>query len=232
MPQVRYLRIRFANNIFPYEIPYFRAAVIEKTQRESVHFHNHNGDEGFVYRYPLIQYKVTNRKASIICLNDGTDEIHNLLGRKDLDLQIGTRSESYAIEDVAMHYFNVQVWRQPFQYALLNWMPLNQKNYRDWQALEGNEAAQAAMLQRILRGHILAFATGVDWRVPEEVKADITVIKEMKLLPYKGQDVLTVTLNFTCNVSLPDYIGLGKGSSVGFGIVKRIKKHFYEHEEE
>ncbi len=221
MPQIRYLRIRFANPIFPYEIPYFRAAVIEKTKRESDHFHNHQGDEGFLYRYPLIQYKVTQKKASIICLNDGTDEIHHLLGRRDLDFQIGTRQENYSIEDVQLHYYNVQTLQQPLSYSLLHWMPLNQKNHSQWEGLKDNPQDQAAMLTRILRGHILGFATGIGWHIPEEVIVAIDIIKEMKLLSYKGQDMLTVTLNFRTNISLPDFIGLGKGSSVGFGVVKQ-----------
>jgi CRISPR/Cas system endoribonuclease Cas6 (RAMP superfamily) len=42
-------------------------------------------------------------------------------------------------------------------------------------------------------------------------------------LPFKGRKVLTFCVNFKTNVSLPDYVGLGKGSSVGFGVVKLIE---------
>lgn len=166
MPKVRYLRIRFANPIFPNEIHWFRSAVIEKTRRNSDHFHNHDGEAGYHYRYPLIQYKVTHKKASIVCLQDGTDEIHHLLGRRDLQFRIGSRQEEYSIEDVQLNYFHVDLWERSFHYSLLRWIPLNQQNYKEWAMLEGDVSAQGVMLERLLKGHLLGFATGVDWQVP------------------------------------------------------------------
>lgn len=220
MAKVRYLCIRFGNTIFPNEIPYFRSAVIEKTQRTSDAFHNHDQGNGFLYRYPLIQYKVTQRKASIVCLNEGADEIHHLLGRQDLDFQIGRRYEHYTIEDVRLHYQEVGTNQELLHYSLLNWMPLNQKNHAEWNALESSLSGQAEMLSRILKGHILGFATGIEWQVEDEIIVHIDKIREMKLLPFKKQQMLAISLNFRSNVSLPDFIGLGKGSSVGFGVVK------------
>jgi hypothetical protein len=58
MPKIRYLKVRFAQKIFPTDIPLFRAAVIEKTERVASLFHNHKDDQQVIYRYPLIQYKV------------------------------------------------------------------------------------------------------------------------------------------------------------------------------
>lgn len=220
MPKIRYLKLRFDQPIFPYDIPRFRAAVIEKTNRESGLFHNHDGDEGFSYRYPLIQYKVTQRKAGIICLNEGADDIHLLLQNRDMSLRVGQSVNDYHIEDIDLHYHNVQVWDHEFEYSLLNWMALNQEHYRRYRSLDGDETAQLDLLHGILRGNILAFAKGINWFVEERISVHITSIKEMKLLPFKGKDMPAFTLHFKTNVSLPDYIGLGKGVSVGFGVVR------------
>lgn len=225
MPQIRYLKIRFANNIFPYDIPRFRAAVIEKTRRQSDLFHNHKSDTVVLYRYPLIQYKVTRRKASIVCLESATDDIHYLLQNPEMDLRVGDRTANYTIEDIDLHYHQVQTWERSFEYALLNWQALNQKHHRRFQELEGDDSAQIDLLTSILRGHILAFAKGIDWYVEDRIQVEITRIKEIKPLPFKGKRILAFNLNFRTNVSLPDYIGLGKGSSVGFGIVKQIGRY-------
>jgi CRISPR/Cas system endoribonuclease Cas6 (RAMP superfamily) len=45
----------------------------------------------------------------------------------------------------------------------------------------------------------------------------------MKLLSFKGKEMPGFSLDFNSNVILPPYIGLGKGSSIGFGVVKAIK---------
>ncbi|MFK7983946.1 MAG: CRISPR-associated endonuclease Cas6 [Saprospiraceae bacterium] len=224
MPKLRYLKVRFAQPIFPYDIPKFRAAVIEKTARKAELFHNHKDDKQVFYRYPLIQYKVTQKKASIICLESGTDEIHHLLQHRDMQLRIGNQTHSFEVEDVDLHYHQVQTWTSEFEYSLLNWLALNQKHLQRWQALEGNETAQIDLLQSILKGNILAFAKGIDWWIADQVTLTITQIKQIKPLTFKRKDLLAFSINFKTNVSLPNYVGLGKGSSIGFGIVKLINE--------
>ncbi|HMQ84002.1 MAG TPA: CRISPR-associated endonuclease Cas6 [Saprospiraceae bacterium] len=221
MPKIRYLKVQFANPIFPAEIPYFRAAVIEATQRESSLFHNHTDDKGVIYRYPLIQYKVTERKASIICIEQGTDDIHYLFQQRDLKLRIGEREESFTIEDIHLQYFNIQLWQSRLHYALKDWQALNQENYQRYLGLL-TEVERLQMLEGLLRGNLLALATGIGWQVPAPIEVGITRLKEERRLRYKGQPVLCFSLNFHTNVSLPEYVGLGKGVSVGFGGVRRM----------
>jgi hypothetical protein len=223
MPKVRYLCVRFSNPIFPYDIPFFRSAVIEKTDRVASLFHNHKDDTAVIYRYPLIQYKVTYKKASIICLNQGADDIHHLLQHRSMELRIGKNTQNFEVEDIDLHFHQVQVWDTMFEYSLLNWMALNQKYHARFKELEGDEKAQIDLLESILKGNILSFAKGIDWFVEDRIKVEIQKIKSLKLLPFKGRKVLTFCVNFKTNVSLPDYVGLGKGSSVGFGVVKLIE---------
>lgn len=223
MPKIRYLSVRFKNNIFPYEIPRFRAAVIEKTERVASLFHNHKNDTQVIYRYPLIQYKVTQRKASIICLEEGADDIHHLFKNKDLNMRVGNHADDYEIENIDLHYHQVQLWNTTFDYSLLNWLPLNQEHHRRFKELEHDEAEQLRLLTSILTGNILSFAKGINWRIEDKVVAEITKIKTIKPLPFKKRDVLAFSLNFRSNVSLPNFIGLGKGASVGFGVVIPIR---------
>lgn len=223
MPKIRYLKIRFTNKMFPYEAPYFRAAVVEMTKRQSVLFHNHYENGGFRYDYPLIQYKVSDRKATIICLNDGTDDIHYLLQNRELRLQIGNRPGTFEIEDVHLKYFNVQTWQGHFHYSLRHWMALNQENFRQYQQID-SEVERLQFLEKLLTGQILAFAEGVGWRAERPIEVSITKLKGEKYMKYKDIHHLCFTLNFRTNVSLPDYIGIGKAVSVGYGMVKRFGK--------
>jgi len=63
-------------------------------------------------------------------------------------------------------------------------------------------------------------AMGSDEVIPLKVK--LQEIKGEKHIEYKNVFHLTFSMNFTCNLSIPNYVGLGKGVSVGFGIVKQL----------
>lgn len=221
MPVTRYLKIRFANRLYREEIPRFRAAVIEATQRESDLFHNHTEAGGFRYRYPLIQYKTERGCAVMVCLNEGADDIHYLLRNHQLDLRIGQREETLEIEDLYLNEIEVGPCERPRTYRLTNWQCLNQDNHRRFVEAEHDESAQVELLQRLLANHLLGFAEGIGWRVEERLAPHITTLECMRTLPFKGQHILTFDLSFTAPLLLPDSIGLGKGSSVGFGVIRR-----------
>ncbi len=221
MTRTRYLHIVFDRNIHAYDIPKFRAAVIEKTSRESSLFHNHIDDKTFLYRYPLIQYKVKDRKASMVCLNEATDDIHYLLRERNFDFRIGEEIQTYHIEDVRLKYEVIQTWNQHFRYNIHNWMALNQDNFRLYQSMT-SLAEKMQFLEDMLTRHVTLFMEAMEAPMSEPLKVQITEIKGEKYIEYKGVFHLTFSLNFTSNVSIPNYIGLGKGVSVGFGIVKKL----------
>lgn len=222
MPKVRYLKICFDKTLLPADVPKFRAAVIEKTERISSLFHNHISDTQVMYRYPLIQYKLIDGKAAIICLQVGTDDIHHLLQRQDLALRIGKETKDFAIEDVDLHFEPVGITAAPESYRITDWLALNQKHYIQWQKAADNPAAQQEMLRRILCGNILSFAKGVDWWIESAIEVEIRKIIRVRPTEFKKQRVLAFTIEFGCNVHLPEFMGLGKGVSVGFGVLGRV----------
>lgn len=223
MRKIKYLYLRFNHRLFPYEVPRFRSAVIEKTHRISDWFHNHTANDGFHYRYPRIQYKVTWKKATIVCLEEGVDEIHHLFRQEDLRLAIGRKVADMQVELVRAHWHTLNIWDNLRTYSLLNWLALNQEHYLRYCQLEGRLAAQLELLEDILRGNILAFAKSLGWHIDKRLEVHIAKINEMKYLKYKKQYLLAFTLLFRTNTALPPFIGLGKGASMGFGVVKEIR---------
>jgi len=222
VPKIRFLKIQFSNSLESWELPAFRAAIIDKTMRQSVLFHNHT-EEGYRYAYPLIQYKTNKKKAVVVCLNAGTDDIHFLLGLRDLRLRIGERTENFQIEDIHIKYHLIQIWNTHFSFSLRNWNAFNQDNYKAYQQLKETGEDVRPLLKRILIGNILSFAKGIGWDVDKEIGLDISRINNEVWIPYKGTNLLAISLDFTTNVSLPSWIGLGKGGSLGFGVVRREK---------
>ena len=55
MKRIRLLKLDFDTDVQRGDISKFRGAIIEKTDRAKILFHNHLGDKGFRYDYPLIQ---------------------------------------------------------------------------------------------------------------------------------------------------------------------------------
>ncbi|HUN17397.1 MAG TPA: CRISPR-associated endonuclease Cas6 [Saprospiraceae bacterium] len=223
MPKIRYLHIVFSEDIQSYDIPKFRAAVIEKTNRESDLFHNHMDNSINIYRYPLIQYKVTDRKASLVCLKEATEDIHYLLKQKKFDFRIGQEQLLYEIDDVRLKYERIQTWDTDFQYNMLNWIALNQDNYELYKS-KTSLWEKIKLLEEILEKHIRIFMESMNAEEIVPLKVRILDIKSEKHIRYKDIFHLTFCINFSCNLSIPNYVGLGKGVSVGFGNVKKINE--------
>jgi len=222
MNKTRFLQIVFDKQLQAYDIPKLRAAIIEKTKRESNLFHNHIGDKKYIYRYPLIQYKIKDRKPCLICLKEATDDIHYLLREKDLSFVIGENKYDFEIEDVRLRYVNIQTWDKNFIYNIHNYIALNQDNYKVYKEMD-SLIDKVSFIEDKLRAHIEIFANEMQAFLPIELFTRILEIKKEKYIEYKGVFHLTFSINFKTNLFIPNYIGLGKGSSVGFGTVKQIK---------
>ncbi len=214
------LLVQFKNQLTWQEIPFFRGAIISKVPKDLTLFHNHI-DDGFRYRYPLIQYKRIGGKAAIVCLGEGTDVIGNFFANADFDLQIGSRSEHFEVEKVDAQRVLIQPWEQTFAYTCRKWLPLNQQNFEQYQHLE-SVAERADFLQKILVGNILSMCTGLGLHIEKNIDCKITSISEMSLYKHKGVKMSGFDIRFNTNISLPDYISLGKAVSLGFGMVHKI----------
>jgi len=103
---------------------------------------------------------------------------------------------------------------------LTPWLALNEKNYEKYQGLE-NWAEKKRFLAKILVGNIISMSKGLGYTVPEPIKADISKIREVRT-SLKGTPMLGFLGTFSVNFSIPDYFGLGKSVSRGFGTVRRL----------
>lgn len=222
MSKTKYLQIQLDQNFPAYEIPRLRAAIIEKTRRESDLYHNHLGDDQYIYRYPLIQYKIKDKKPCLICLADATDDIHYFLRNRDFRFNINRVKYDFEIENVWLRYYQIQTWDTEFTYNILHYMALNQENYAEYKKIEGL-VSKIKFLEERLYNHVSLFAEEMNAHLPLPIQVEIINIKEEKYIEYKEIFHLTFTMVFKCNLLIPEYAGIGKGVSVGFGIVRQIE---------
>lgn len=227
---LRLLAVTFDTYLQPWELTQFRGAMAHKVGLEHEWFHNHRNTKGgsdFHYRYPLIQYKLHKNQPMLFCIGKCVEEARHFFSQSDWSLRIGQQHHAMRLQDIRVQEFELGFVEQPITYRIHKWLALNQENYIKYQRLT-SLAQKYAFLESILMSNILSFAEGVRWYIPQQVKLAITEqLGEPQYLNYKRTKRLTFNFHFECNIQLPDFIGLGKGISSGFGVVK--KNRFQQH---
>lgn len=188
---------------------------------DNPHAHQHKKDGSFVYRYPCIQYKIINGSCLMIGFYEGIDilkktfhdlKVINLEGKlKDiLNKELESYIASFGLIDKRISYAFITPW-----------LALNEGNYGKYQKL-GTWQERKQLLENILVGNIISMSKSLDYTVPELIKANIDKIKEVQTI-LKSIPMLGFIGSFSVNFEIPDYWGIGKSVSRGFGTIKRIE---------
>lgn len=227
MNRTRVLVVRYEHTLQQNEIPLFRGAVINAMEgNANILYHNHDG-ESLVYHYPMIQYKRIKQCAAIVAIAAGADAIGQFLSSGKTHLHIGKREDDFKIADIKANNCLVQVWNGEFEYRLHKWLPFNSENYFRYKTLD-NLADKVVFMEKILTGNILSFAKGLGITLTSNVYCKLCTIEDQRLCLYKGVKMMSFDVVFKTNVTIPNFVGLGKGVSLGFGIINQINNSSYE----
>lgn len=184
--------------------------------------HQHLRDNELLYKAPLIQYKIFNGKPFVLGINEGADVLQKI--HEDVEcLKIG-HAEYHIKEktiDLRTDYFGTIEDKNPYNF-LTPWLALNEKNYEQYQKL-GTWAKRKELLEKILIGNIISMSKSLGYTVPEPIKANVGKLKEVPT-SLKGTPMLGFLGTFSVNFEIPDYWGIGKSVSRGFGTVKRVNE--------
>lgn len=210
------------NNVIlrPSQIHKFRGFV-GNTFKEHDLIHNHDEKGNPLYRYPLIQFKLIDKTPAIIAITDHAvsifAEIFMKLDKIIIeDNLIPIFEKELKIEEVEFGYSD-----EIFMYEFASpWIGLNQENFRKYNDTGNDEKNQT--LKKIMTGNILSMAKYLDCWLSENQKIQIDhKLKEVKV-NLKGKSMTGFSGIFKTNFLLPDYLGIGKSVSRGFGVVRRV----------
>ena len=229
MKKLRTLAVSFDANIQPFELSAFRGALALKVGWEHEWFHNHDNTNGGTHnRYPLIQYKLDTYKGQmrpmLLCLENGIVEAHHLFSQPDWTVNLKGNTFPLKIAQLNVNQYTLNTWERPFHYRIHKWQPLNVENFEKYQQLTGL-VERLSFLEKLLHNQIVSFAAGVSWHLDEDFTVKITDLPKEEWLAYKHKQKMRVfTLDFEANVSLPEFVGLGRGASWGLGVVRRMRE--------
>ena len=204
------------------QIPSFRGSLI-KAMGITAHplMHNHT-DEGFRFGYPLVQYKVSEGKAFVVAF----DEVGEFIAQffKDhgsLPLTLHRKKCMCRLERVQSVSYSPKTSDLPCYYSISNFLPLTGDNVNEFEGLMAL-TDKVCFLENILTGNILSFLKGIGHFTDEHIVSVITEINDQSFVKYKGVHFRSFDLHFVSNIMLPSFIGLGKSTSVGMGIIQKI----------
>jgi len=188
--------------------------------RENSYIHQHDLEGNPIYRYPRLQYKVIDGACVIIAFKEGLkmaeDSFHNLKL-----LNLNGKWEEVLTKGLESYIANFSISSDPIKYSFLTpWLALNQKNYEKYQKL-GSMAKRKELLENILIGNIISISKSLGYTVPVPIEANIHHVKEVKT-SLKETPMVGFLGDFSVNFEIPDYWGIGKSVSKGFGTVKRV----------
>ncbi|RLG14597.1 MAG: hypothetical protein DRN66_01565 [Candidatus Nanohalarchaeota archaeon] len=184
--------------------------------------HQHKAS-GFIYKYPLVQYKIIEGRPTIVGINEGTDllaEIYNKYNSKItikdvvyeiVEQNISIKQEEFGLSD-KIHIYEY----------ITPWFGLSQKNYSLFKNMRKEEKQD--LLNRTAAANILSMSKGLEYVVEDTIKACVDV--KIRKSSLKRTQIMAFVGKLHVNFIIPDYIGIGKSVSRGFGTLKQIKEQY------
>jgi hypothetical protein len=187
-------------------------------KEQSPLLHNHYEDGSALYAYPQVQYKVVDHIPVLVGFQKGAELLVKLF-LKIRELEIEGKHFPVLAKNIQQKLCDLIVNRQLFSYEFKTlWMALNQENFKKY--LQLDEPGKTKFLNQQLQNNILSFYKGLSFFTNDKIMA-ITKVAE-KQTQFKNQSMLAFSGQFTTNAYLPEWAGIGKAVSRGFGTVSLI----------
>jgi len=192
--------------------------------------HNHKKDGTFLYLYPRIQYRIINGTAYIIGIEEGVNllrEIEPLIEMVELKGKIYSIIKKQLVSEDVRFGLTDSLNRYSF---IRPWMALNEKNYIFYKRIRAQKNKDE-FLRNILTGNLLSIAKSFGYIVDHEITVTNSKFQETEIF-LKGTPMLGFLGTFSVNFEIPDYWGIGKSVSRGFGTVVKTRGRSYRDKED
>ncbi|MGB3458062.1 MAG: CRISPR-associated endonuclease Cas6 [Halobacteriota archaeon] len=182
--------------------------------------HQHIDVDKLLYRYPRIQYKILEGAAIVLGIEEGAEVLKEVYDKYDT-IKLGENVYTIVERGIALKEEAFGIATEILSYEFITpWIALSQNNYQKY--LESKREQRIELLRRTLIGNILSALKGLDYVVLDDIRLEIGRLRRQKCM-IKGTPFIGFSGGFMVNFTIPDYMGLGKSVSRGFGTVRRAK---------
>jgi len=202
--------------IKPFEIPklrgYFSIRFPENTE-----LHNHLPGGKFSYKFPLVQYRIIDKHPALIGFGNGIEVLKKIFFELD-EMIIDNRKYTINEKEIYLNECDFGESEKFINYKFHSpWMALKEENFRKYKTL--NQIEQQNFLKHLLRENLKTLSKGFDYAIPDIEAVKVEGFFRSRLVNFKNIRMLCFTGEFMVNFHIPDFLGLGKQSARGFGVV-------------
>ncbi len=177
-------------------------------------FHHHSENS---YHYPLVQYKRIDKKLAIVGIGEYAKMVSQNMPNMD---HITTENQKIPLHNIQIKNIVFTRESKNCMYRFVSpWIALNESNYEKYKKL--GKIEKKKLLEQILVGNILSMFKGLGIFVTDKIEVIILrqiskpiVVHENKFVGFKT--------DFVSNTSIPEFLGLGKSVSKGFGTIRKM----------
>lgn len=182
---------------------------------------HHHVEDGYLYTYPKVQYKIIEGAPLMIGIDEGAKVLKEISG--DIKrLELGKSIYRVSSKQINEQEAEIIPQRIMYDYRFLTpWFALNEKNYSTFTKIESFREKKL-FLNNILVGNLLSMCKGLGIIVNTRLHVHSRLSEER--IEFKGISFTGFTGEFTVNFRIPDFFGIGKNASHGFGTVMRINE--------
>ena len=180
-------------------------------------FHQHKGNQ-LIYRHPLIQYNIIKKSALIMGLKEGAYLLKAIPKLTHLELY----HKNYAVSEQRLFTSAISfgLTSSTINYRFgTPWIGLNQRNYAEYLRIKHNRNLVNDLLCRILIGNIISMCKAIRYVAGSKIKAVLDLKESGKVKIKQGIEMIAFEGKFELNFKIPDFWGIGKSSSRGYGTV-------------
>ncbi len=183
--------------------------------------HQHIDVDKLLYRYPRIQYKILEGAAIVLGIEEGAEVLKEIYDKYDT-IKLGENEYTIVERGIALKEEEFGIATEILSYEFITpWIALSQQNYQRY--LESKREERRELLRRTLIGNILSASKGLGYVVLDDIRLVIGKLRRQKCV-IKGTPFIGFLGEFMVNFTIPDYMGLGKSVSRGFGTVQRVNE--------